>query len=110
VITGGENVYPVEVEQRLEAVPGVRRALCFGVPDPRWGQIVAAALELAEGAALEAVVAEAALGLAAHKRPRLACAVAALPLTGSGKVERSRAVERYAALLAPCPPPPRARE
>ena len=46
IVTGGENVYPVEVEQRLEALPGVRRALVFGVPDERWGQIVAAALEL----------------------------------------------------------------
>lgn len=110
VITGGENVYPVEVEQRLEAVAGVRRALVFGVPDARWGQLVAAVLELSPGAALPAVVAEAAGALAPHKRPRLACAVPALPLTASGKVERSRAAERFASLLAPCPPPPRARE
>ena len=55
VVTGGENVYPVEVEERLAALPGVRRALVFGVPDARWGQIVAAALELAPGVDLDAL-------------------------------------------------------
>jgi O-succinylbenzoic acid--CoA ligase len=101
VVTGGENVYPLEVEDRLASLPGVRRALVFGVPDERWGQIVAAAIELAPGAVLADVAAGAATILAPHKRPRLACAVAELPLTASGKVERARAVERYAAALAP---------
>jgi O-succinylbenzoic acid--CoA ligase len=101
VVTGGENVYPVEVEQRLEALPGVRRALVFGVPDPRWGQIVAAAFELSPGASLEDLAAPAAAALASHKRPRLACAVEALPVTASGKLERAAAAERYAAVLRP---------
>ena len=103
IVTGGENVYPLEIEQRLESIPGVRRALVFGVPDERWGQIVAAALELAPGVEIDALAAGAAARLASHKRPRLACAVADLPLTGSGKLERGRAAERYAASLAPWP-------
>ena len=45
IVTGGENVYPVEVEQALERLPGVRRALVCGVPDERWGQVVAAVIE-----------------------------------------------------------------
>jgi O-succinylbenzoic acid--CoA ligase len=101
IVTGGENVYPLEVEQRLESIDGVRRALVFGVPDERWGQLVAAAVELAEGADLEACLEKAAATLAPHKRPRRACAVATLPLTGSGKLDRSRAAERYAAVLRP---------
>src|SRR5262249_54575292 len=46
IVTGGENVYPVEVEQSLEALPGVHRAMVFGVPDVHWGQLVACAVEL----------------------------------------------------------------
>jgi O-succinylbenzoic acid--CoA ligase len=101
IVSGGENVYPVEVEERLEELPGVRRALVFGVPDERWGQIVAAALELAPGTSLPDLAAGVAASLAPHKRPRLACAVDALPLTASGKLERARAVERHGPALAP---------
>jgi O-succinylbenzoic acid--CoA ligase len=84
-------------------LPGVRRALVFGVPDPRWGQLVAAAIELEEGASLDPLEGALAARLAPHKRPRLACAVDALPLTGPGKLDRKGAVERYAALLRPLP-------
>lgn len=101
VITGGENVYPVEVEQRLEAIAGVRRALVFGVPDDHWGQIVAALFELEEGVSLDEVRRAADLALAPHKRPRLAAAVAALPLTAAGKLDRARAVARHADALTP---------
>jgi len=106
IVTGGENVYPVEVEERLEALAGVRRALVFGVPDARWGQLVAAALELAPGVSLDAVAERAAASLAPHKRPRLACAVPALPLTGSGKLDRAGLVDRYGAALGPLGAPP----
>jgi O-succinylbenzoic acid--CoA ligase len=99
IVTGGENVYPVEVEQRLEALPGVRRALVFGVPDQRWGQLVAAAVELAPGMTVDAFAALVAPALAPHKRPRLACSVEALPRTESGKLQRAGAAERYAGLL-----------
>ena len=103
IVTGGENVYPLEIEQRLESIPGVRRALVFGVPDARWGQLVAAVMELGPGASLDPLAAAAAARMAPHKRPRLACAVDALPLTGSGKLERAGAAERYAGVLAPWP-------
>jgi O-succinylbenzoic acid--CoA ligase len=100
IVTGGENVYPVEIEERLEALPGVRRALVFGVPDDRWGQLVACALELLPGASLDALAPLFAERFAPHKRPRLACVVEALPLTGSGKLDRSRVLERYRERLA----------
>src|SRR5262249_56203823 len=83
IVTGGENVYPVEVEQRLEALPGVRPALVFRVPDDRYGQVVAAALELEPGAELSCLAEHAASSLAPHKRPRLVCVTAALPLNAS---------------------------
>jgi O-succinylbenzoic acid--CoA ligase len=106
IVTGGENVYPVEVEQRLEALPGVARALVFGVPDDRWGQVVAAALVLAAGDAghvpsLADLAPAVAAALAPHKRPRLACVVDALPTTASGKLERAGAAQRWGHALSP---------
>ncbi len=97
ILTGGENVYPAEVEQAIEAVPGVRRAVVFGVPDPRWGELVAAAVEV-DGARLEAVLAAVAPVLAPHKRPRLAAAVAEVAFGQTGKVDRRGARDRYATL------------
>jgi O-succinylbenzoic acid--CoA ligase len=108
IVTGGENVYPVEVEQRLESLAGVRRALVFGVPDERWGQIVAVALELAPGSEIEAVAVRAHAALAAHKRPRLACVVDALPLTSSGKLQRADAARIHGGALRPFRPDARA--
>lgn len=103
IVTGGENVYPLEIEQLLEAQPGVRRALVFGVPDARWGQLVAAAIEIEADAALDQAALAAALAarLAPHKRPRLLGLVAALAVTGSGKLVRAAAADRYAAALRP---------
>ena len=101
IVTGGENVYPLEIEQCLEALPGVRRALVFGVHDPRWGQIVAAAIEVEPEAATDEAALDAALAsrLAPHKRPRLLAVVPALAVTGSGKLVRADAESRYAAAL-----------
>ncbi len=101
IVTGGENVYPVEVEQRLEAIPGVRRALVFGVADPRWGQVVAAALEMEPGVSMEALAEAVGGTLAPHKRPRLVCTVERLPLTSLGKLQRGGVAERYADALRP---------
>ncbi|MEP7126102.1 MAG: o-succinylbenzoate--CoA ligase [Byssovorax sp.] len=103
IVTGGENVYPLEIEQCLEALPGVKRALVFGVPDARWGQIVAAVIEAEIATAIdEAALAQAlAARLAAHKRPRLFGVVDALAVTGSGKLVRASAAERHAADLHP---------
>ncbi|MDC0744282.1 class I adenylate-forming enzyme family protein [Polyangium mundeleinium] len=105
VVTGGENVYPAEVEQALEALPGVTRAVVFGVPDERWGQIVAAGLALdpPDPARAAALVAEVGARLAPHKRPRLVAAVASLPLTASGKLDRARAVRELSPRLSPVP-------
>lgn len=101
IVTGGENVYPLEIEQHLEALPGVRRALVFGVPDPRWGQLVAAAIEADAALDEPALAAALAAQLAPHKRPRLLAVVPALAVTGSGKLVRAAAAERYAADLHP---------
>jgi O-succinylbenzoic acid--CoA ligase len=89
IVTGGENVYPAEVERVLEACPGVHAAAVFGVPDETWGQLVAAALVTGpQPPDDEALCAHLAMHLAPHKRPRLVCAVPALPHTAAGKPDR----------------------
>jgi O-succinylbenzoic acid--CoA ligase len=104
IITGGENVSPFEVERVLESVPGVGRAVVVGIPDPEWGEIVAAALEPAEdghpefatGPApapvsdvmrrLESIIQQ---ELATCQRPRSIVWVPRLPETAAGKIDRA---------------------
>jgi O-succinylbenzoic acid--CoA ligase len=106
IVTGGENVYPAEIEQALEASPEVARAVVFGVPDERWGQIVAAGLVMRAPGPDAAARAEAiAQGLwerlATHKRPRLLAVAEALPLTASGKIDRAAARRALTPSLRP---------
>jgi O-succinylbenzoic acid--CoA ligase len=98
IVTGGENVYPAEIEGWLMAQDGVVEAMVFGVPDPVWGQIVAAAVVPGPGFHLERLK-EAAAELAAHKRPRRWAAVEALPRGSTGKPLRRLALERFGGRL-----------
>lgn len=104
IVSGGENVYPVEVEQCLERHPAVAAALVFGVPDDVWGQRVAAAVvaraEVTDEAAWRASVLEyARASLADFKRPRLLARVDAIATLPSGKPDRAGAAARYGAKL-----------
>jgi acyl-CoA synthetase (AMP-forming)/AMP-acid ligase II len=94
IITGGENVHPGPVEDALAGFPGVRAAVVFAVPDPRWGQRVAAAI-VCDRLDRAALVAHLTAALAPHQRPRCVAVLAALPLGPTGKVDR-----RAAAALA----------
>ncbi|MBK7082138.1 MAG: hypothetical protein IPH55_15865 [Betaproteobacteria bacterium] len=90
IVTGGENVYPAEVERVLESCPGIVAAGVFGVPDLVWGQTVAAAVVGGEGSAGgAALAAHLAVRLAPYKRPRQVCYVPELPLTSAGKPDRA---------------------
>lgn len=90
IVTGGENVYPAEVEAVLEACPGIAAAAVFGVPDEVWGQTVAAALVAAGDppgdAALRAFLDA---RLAPHKQPRAIGWLRELPHTRGGKLDRA---------------------
>ena len=88
VISGGVNVYPLEVEQALREHPGVDDVAVFGVPDERWGQRVCAAVV---GAVDEAELASYARErLAPPKRPKSWTFTDELPRTTTGKVRRDR--------------------
>ncbi len=90
--TGGENVYPAEVERVLAALPGVLEVCVVGVPDPEWGERVHAVIVLEHGAALsyEDVEAASLSHLARYKRPRGVTFLreTALPRSTTGKVQR----------------------
>lgn len=90
IISGGENVYPAEVERVLRAHPAVAAACVVGLSHAEWGQQAAAMVILKEPATLtEAdLVAHCRRHLAGYKVPRRIAFVDALPMTGSGKVQR----------------------
>ena len=91
IVSGGENVYPAEVEGVLLAHPGVLEAAVIGEADERWGQCVVAVVRLAAGAAIDvpALTAHCRATLAGYKVPRRFVEVTApLPRTASGKLRR----------------------
>ena len=87
IISGGVNVYPLEVEAALAMAAGIEEVVVFGVPDDRWGERVCAAVIGDVGA--PAVMAHARATLTAYKCPKDVYLVDDLPRTASGKVRRS---------------------
>lgn len=91
-ISGGENVYPAEVENVLFQLPQVAEAAVIGTADARWGEVGLALVVRKPGASLDepAVLAHCRARLAAFKVPRHVRFVDALPRTPSGKVEKHK--------------------
>jgi len=98
IVSGGENIFPVEIENALLEHPDVSQAAVVGVPDPRWGEaavavVVPAATGSPDPADLEAFLRE---RLAAFKVPRRWVLVEDLPRTASGKVQKHVVREQIA--------------
>ncbi len=96
IISGGENIHPVEVEDVLARAPGVREVAVIGSPDDRWGQRVVACVVVDDGVTAEQLDAYC-LGserLARFKRPREYRLVPELPKSPSGKILRRVLRER----------------
>ena len=89
VVSGGENVYPREVEDVLERIAGVRAACVFGEPDLEWGQRVAAAIVVDGAPSDEEIVRRARKRLSGFKVPRRIARLEALALNGTGKIDRA---------------------
>jgi acyl-CoA synthetase (AMP-forming)/AMP-acid ligase II len=99
ILTGGENVYPREVEEILYEHPAVVEAAVLGAPDPTWGEKVVAVVcvrsgEPVSGAELVAFCRE---RIASYKKPRHVVFIDALPRNASGKVLKRELRERIAA-------------
>lgn len=95
IVTGGENVYPAQLEAELVMVDGVLDACVFGREDETWGQLVAVALVLASDAGARPRVEAAMARLASHRRPRAVAYVAELPRGRGGKLDRRRVVSEF---------------
>jgi acyl-CoA synthetase (AMP-forming)/AMP-acid ligase II len=91
IISGGENIYPAEVERVLAACPGVLEAAVIGVPDPQWGESVLAVLTCEPGTepTLEEVRAFAGGHLARYKLPTRLMVAEQLPRNASGKLVKA---------------------
>jgi len=103
--TGGENVASREVEEALYAHEGVMEIAIFGIPDPKWIEVVTAAVVPREGVELtaEEVIAFCRERLAAFKAPKHVVIVAELPKNASGKILKRELRERYASLAERAP-------
>lgn len=94
--SGGENVYPAEVEGALQAHPQVALAAVVGVPHPTWGEVGAAFIEPQRGQGVDLDDLQRFLGarLAKFKLPRTIEVIAELPRTGSGKIDKAALLRR----------------
>jgi acyl-CoA synthetase (AMP-forming)/AMP-acid ligase II len=97
IVTGGENVYPVEVEEVLAQHPDVVDVAVIGVPDEHWGEAVKALVIARDGRtpSPEQLLAFARPRLAGYKLPRSIELVGDLPRTPTGKVRKRELRERY---------------
>jgi long-chain acyl-CoA synthetase len=98
IVTGGENVYSGEVEAVIYTHPAVREAAVFGIPDPKWGELVMADVVLKPGKTLSAdeLIAYCRRSLANYKVPRrVEFSDTELPKSGSGKILKKVLRERF---------------
>jgi acyl-CoA synthetase (AMP-forming)/AMP-acid ligase II len=90
IIRGGENISPVEIEDVLLGHPAVADAACFGVPDEKYGELVAVAVALAGEADERALIEHCRDRLTAVKVPSVVHILAEIPRTPTGKLQRRR--------------------
>ena len=95
VISGGENIYPVQIEDFLAACPKVHDVAVIGLPDRRLGEIAAAIIQVKEGmTCTEEEINDFCLGLPRYKRPRKII-FAHVPRNATGKIEKPKLREQY---------------
>jgi fatty-acyl-CoA synthase len=89
VISGGMNVYSSEVEQVIQTFPGVGQVVVIGIPDPQWGEVVAAfVVPNATSVDIEPILNHCRQQLARYKVPKIVNLVKQIPLTNYGKPDK----------------------
>jgi O-succinylbenzoic acid--CoA ligase len=98
IVTGGENVYPAEVEAVLRQHTAVSQACVVGIADAEWGQRVVAMVQVDEGKTVspQKLITFCRSHLAGYKIPRQIKIVGQLPLTASGKIARKQVANQMA--------------
>ncbi|PJF22706.1 MAG: long-chain fatty acid--CoA ligase [Phototrophicales bacterium] len=97
IISGGENIYPAEVESVMHAHPAVSEAALIGVPDEKWGEVGLAVVVIKPGCTLHAteLLDFMQQRLAKYKVPKSVVFVDELPKTGPGKIDKKRLIAQY---------------
>jgi len=100
ILTGGENVYPREVEEVLYEHPAIAEVAVVGTPDPKWGESVVAVLRVKDGERTPAardVIQFCRERIASYKKPKFVTYVGELPKNASGKILKRELRDRIAA-------------
>jgi acyl-CoA synthetase (AMP-forming)/AMP-acid ligase II len=97
VKSGGENIYPAEVEHVLQNLPEIEAVCVIGVPDSEWGESVKAVVEFAPGESLteEEIRTSVSERIASFKKPRFVEIVEALPRQENGEIDRVAVKEQF---------------
>jgi long-chain acyl-CoA synthetase len=97
IISGGENIYPAEIESFISTLPQVSEAAVIGVPDEKWGETVKAVIVLKEGETLSAeeLIDACKRNLASYKKPTSVDFIGELPKNSTGKILKRVLRERY---------------
>ena len=97
IISGGENIYPTEIEDALYTHTAVNECAVFGIPDDHWGELPAAhvVLELGKKISEEELIKYCSIKIARHKRPRLVKFVESLPKSAVGKIQKNSIRQSY---------------
>jgi len=107
VISGGENVYPAEIENVARDLSGVKDIAVIGIPDLKWGEAVMAVVVRREPSLTEQKFLEYLRGrIAGYKMPKHVAFVDSLPYNASGKVLKRQLRDQYRNLRTHSGPPP----
>jgi fatty-acyl-CoA synthase len=100
IISGGENIYPAEIENLLASCADIEECAVIGQPDAQWGEVAVAVLVVKPGSTLTALEVMALFDgkLARFKQPKKVFFVDSLPKTATGKVQKAKVVAHIAAL------------
>ena len=103
IISGGENIYPAEIENLIADIDGVTGVAVIGVPDERWGEVPWAIVSLREGDALssEELVTHLDGRIARYKIPRTTRVIDEFPRTASGKIRKADLRARFTGSVRP---------
>ena len=112
IISGGENVYPAEVEDALYQHPGIKEVAVIGVQHPRWGETVRAVVVRKDGVSLteQEVIEFSQDKLARYKQPKSVVFIDVLPRNPAGKVLKFDLREKHGQPITEAEHPPRTRE